>query len=141
MASKRDYYEVLGVNRNAPDDEIKKAFRRLAFQYHPDRNREDGAEEKFKEVKEAYEILCDPQKRASYDRFGHAGVHGFGGRGFEGFDFGGFGDIFDAFFGGTTARRARESQRGADRRVDLEIDFEEAAFGCADEIEGVRQRG
>src|SRR4030042_1454502 len=102
MASKRDYYEVLGVNRNAPDDEIKKAFRRLAFQYHPDRNREDGAEEKFKEVKEAYEILCNPQKRATYDRFGHAGVHGFDGRGFEGFDFGGFGDILAAFFGGST---------------------------------------
>src|SRR4030065_2866825 len=127
MASKRDYYEVLGVNRNAPDDEIKKAFRRLAFQYHPDRNREDGAEEKFKEVKEATELLCDPQKRASYDRFGHAGVHGFGGRGFEGFDFGGFGDIFDAFFGGTARTTRQAPRRGADLQCDVTVTFVEAA--------------
>jgi molecular chaperone DnaJ len=139
MASKRDYYEVLGVDRNASDDDIKKAFRRLAFQYHPDRNREDGAEEKFKEIKEAYEILCDPQKRATYDRFGHAGVHGFGSRGFEGFDFGGFGDIFDAFFGGMTgtARRAGP-QQGSDLSYKLTISFEEAVFGCDKELEVVR---
>ncbi|HUV52088.1 MAG TPA: molecular chaperone DnaJ [Dehalococcoidia bacterium] len=139
MASKRDYYEVLGVDRNASDDEMKKAFRRLAFQYHPDRNREDGAEEKFKEVKEAYEILSDSQKRATYDRFGHAGVHGFGSRGFEGFDFGGFGDIFDTFFGGMTGTARRTGpQQGADLSYKLTISFEEAVFGCDKELEVVR---
>lgn len=139
MASKRDYYETLGVDRNASDDDIKKSFRRLAFQYHPDRNREDGAEEKFKEIKEAYEILCDPQKRATYDRFGHAGVHGFGSRGFEGFDFGGFGDIFDAFFGGMTGTSRRAGpQQGADLSYKFTISFEEAVFGCEKELEVVR---
>ncbi len=138
-ATKRDYYEVLGVLRNASTEEIKKAFRRLAMRYHPDRNREDGAEARFKEIGEAYEILSESEKRAAYDRFGHAGLQGFDfGRQFEGFDFGGFGDIFDAFFGGTTARRAREAMRGADRRIDIEIDFEEAAFGCEKEIEVTR---
>ncbi|MCH7836761.1 MAG: molecular chaperone DnaJ [Chloroflexi bacterium] len=138
-ATKRDYYEVLGVLRNASTEEIKKAFRRLAMRYHPDRNREDGAEARFKEIGEAYEVLSDSEKRAAYDRFGHAGLQGFDfGRQFEGFDFGGFGDIFDAFFGGTTARRAREAMRGADRRIDIEIDFEEAAFGCEKEIEVTR---
>jgi molecular chaperone DnaJ len=134
---KRDYYDVLGVSRGASPEEIKKAFRRLAMQYHPDRNKEPGAEAKFKEISEAYEVLSDPDKRSAYDRFGHAGLQGFdGGRGFEGFDFGGLGDIFDAFFGGTsTARRARQPQRGADRRADVEISFEEAAFGCEREIE------
>jgi len=137
--SKRDYYEVLGVSRNASAEQIKKAFRQLAMKYHPDRNREDGAEARFKEIGEAYEVLSDSEKRAAYDRYGLAGLQGFeAGRPFEGFDFGGFGDIFDAFFGGTTARRARESQRGADRRVDIEIDFEEAAFGCEKEIEVTR---
>ena len=134
---KRDYYEVLGLSRSASAEEIKRAFRRLAMKYHPDRNKEDGAEAKFKEIGEAYEVLSDPEKRTAYDRFGHAGLQGFDfGRPFEGFDFGGFGDVFDAFFGGTTsARRAREAQRGADRRVDIEIDFQEAAFGCEREIE------
>lgn len=139
MASKRDYYETLGVDRNASDEDIKRAFRRLAFQYHPDRNREDGAEEKFKEVKEAYEILSDSQKRATYDRFGHAGVHGFGSRGFEGFDFGGFGDIFDTFFGGMTGTARRTGpQQGADLSYKLTISFEEAVFGCDKELEVVR---
>src|SRR3990172_5521961 len=135
--TKRDYYEVLGVPRNASAEAIKKAFRRLAMQYHPDRNKEDGAEAKFKEIGEAYEVLSDPEKRAAYDRYGHAGLQGIDfGRPFEGFDFGGFGDIFDAFFGGTaTGRRARQAQRGADRRIDIEISFEEAAFGCQREIE------
>src|SRR3989337_1625905 len=124
--TKRDYYEALGVPRNASAEAIKKAFRRLAMQFHPDRNKEDGAEAKFKEIGEAYEALSDPEKRAAYDRFGHAGLQGFDlGRPFEGFDFGGFGDIFDAFFGGTASRGGRESQRGADRRVDVEIDFQE----------------
>lgn len=138
-ATKRDYYEVLGVSRNASTEGIKKAFRRLAMRYHPDRNKEDGAEAMFKEIGEAYEVLSDPDKRAAYDRYGHAGLQGMDfGQPFEGFDFGGFGDIFDAFFGGTTARRAREAQRGADRRVDIEIDFQEAAFGCEREIELTR---
>ncbi len=134
--TKRDYYDVLGISRNASSEQIKKAFRQLAMRYHPDRNREDGAEEQFKEIGEAYEVLADPEKRAAYDRFGHAGLQGFDfGRGFDGVDFGGFGDIFDAFFGGTaTNRRAREAQRGADRRVDIEIELEDAAFGCECEV-------
>jgi molecular chaperone DnaJ len=132
--AKADYYEILGVARNASTEEIKKAFRRLAMQYHPDRNQEDGAEARFKQVSEAYEVLSDSEKRAAYDRYGHAGLDM--GRGFEGTDFGGFGDIFDAFFGGTsTGRRRREAQRGGDRRVDIEISFEEAAFGTEREIE------
>jgi molecular chaperone DnaJ len=138
-ATKRDYYEVLGVPRNASTEEVKRAFRRLAMRYHPDRNNEDGAEAKFKEIGEAYEVLSDPEKRAAYDRYGHAGLQGFDfGRPFEGFDFGGFGDIFDAFFGGTSTRRASQAQRGADRRVDIEIDFQEAAFGCEKEVEVTR---
>lgn len=133
MALKRDYYEVLGVERSASEEEIKRAFRKLAFQYHPDRNRQDGAEERFKEINEAYEVLSDPDKRATYDRFGHAG-EGFG-RGFGDFDiFRGFGGIFDAFFGGTTTATRRGPQRGADLRYNLTISFEEAVFGCEREI-------
>jgi len=132
MPSKRDYYEVLGVDRNATDEEIKRAFRKLAFKYHPDRNGEDGAEGKFKEVNEAYEVLSDSDKRVAYDRFGHAGADF--GRGFEGFDFGGFGDIFEAFFGGTATATRQTAQRGADLRYGLTITFEEAAFGCEKEI-------
>ena len=89
MVVKRDYYEVLGVSRNATDEEIRKAFRKLAFKYHPDHNREDGAGEKFKEVNEAYEVLSDADKRAAYNQYGHGGAEGFFGRGFEGFEFGG----------------------------------------------------
>jgi len=133
MPSKRDYYETLGVDRNATNEEIKRAFRKLAFKYHPDHNHVDGAEEKFKEVNEAYEVLSDSDKRAAYDRFGHGGAEGIWGRGFEGFDFGGFGDIFDAFFGGTTATR-QAPRRGADLRYSITITFEEAAFGCEKEI-------
>ena len=135
--AKRDYYEVLGVSRDASAEDIKKSFRRLAMQYHPDRNKEDGAEMRFKEAGEAYEVLSDPEKRAAYDRYGHAGLGAFDmGRGFDGADFGGLGDIFEAFFGGTaTGRRGREVQRGADRRVDMEIELEDAAFGCDRDVD------
>ena len=135
MAIKRDYYELLGVARNATDEEIKKAFRKLAFKYHPDHNRNDGAGEKFKEVNEAYEVLSDSEKRSTYDRFGHSGTDGFSGRGFEGFDFGGFGDIFEAFFGGATTTTRQAPQHGADLHYTMTITFEEAAFGCEKEIE------
>ena len=134
MASKRDYYEVLGLPRGAGQAEIKRAFRRLAMQHHPDRNRDEGAEERFKEINEAYEVLSDPDRRAAYDRFGHAGAEGAFGRAFDGFGFGGFGDIFDAFFG-ASAGRQRTPERGADLRVGLTISFEEAVFGCEKEIE------
>ncbi|MDR0275288.1 MAG: molecular chaperone DnaJ [Burkholderiaceae bacterium] len=134
---KRDYYEVLGVARNAPDDEIKKAFRKLAMKYHPDRNPGDkAAEEKFKEAKEAYEVLTDSQKKAAYDQYGHAGVdpNMRGGPGAEGF--GGFaeafGDIFGDIFGargGGGARGGRQMYRGADLSYAMEITLEEAAAG------------
>jgi molecular chaperone DnaJ len=135
--AKRDYYEVLGVDRNASAEDVKKAFRRLAMKFHPDRNKEDGAEAQFKEIGEAYEVLSDPEKRAAYDRYGHAGLGNFDfGRGFEGADFAGFGDIFEAFFGGTaTGRRTREAQRGADRRADIELELEDAAFGCDRDVD------
>src|SRR2546427_10816587 len=102
--TKTDYYEVLSVSRSANGDEIKKSFRKLAMEYHPDRNKQPGAEARFKEISEAYEVLSDTDKRAAYDRYGHAGLAAFdSGRGFEGAEFNGFGDIFDAFFGGTGA--------------------------------------
>jgi molecular chaperone DnaJ len=139
MATKRDYYTVLGVARDAPEDEIKKAYRKLAMKYHPDRNPDDkGAEEKFKEAKEAYEVLCDAKKRAAYDQFGHAGVDaaaGFGGaRGFGGAEgFGGFadafGDIFGEIFGQGRGARGNGVFRGADLRYNLELTLEEAARG------------
>jgi molecular chaperone DnaJ len=132
--AKRDYYEVLGVPRTASTEEIKKAFRKLAMQYHPDRNNKPGAEDRFKEINEAYEVLSDQERRLAYDRFGHDGAAGFTGRPFEGFDMGGFGDIFDAFFGGATTRTRREARRGGDLRARLTITFEEAAFGCEKEI-------
>ena len=137
MPTKRDYYEVLGIPRNATDEEIKRAFRRLALKYHPDRNHEDGAEEKFKEINEAYEVLSDSDKRAAYDRFGHSG-EGFWGRGFEGFDFTGFGDIFDAFFGGVTTATRQAPQRGADLHYNITITFDEAALGCEKEVNILR---
>jgi molecular chaperone DnaJ len=137
--TKRDYYDVLGVPRNASTEEIKKAFRRLAMQYHPDRNKQAGAEERFKEVNEAYEVLSDPERRLAYDRFGHDGLRGFDpGRPFDGFDLGGFGDIFDAFFGGTGTRLRRQARRGNDLRSRLTIAFEEAVFGCEKQIEVTR---
>jgi len=150
VSEKRDYYEVLGVDKNASDADIKKAFKRLARKYHPDLNRDDPktAEEKFKEVNEAYSVLSDPKKRQQYDQFGQAAFDGTGGMGggFGGFGQGGFGggfggagaadgfgDIFDMFFGGAAGggRRARQPgpERGSDLRYDLEISFEEAAFG------------
>lgn len=133
--SKRDYYEVLGVSRDATPDEIKKAYRKLARQYHPDVNKAEDAAEKFKEVKEAYETLSDENKRAQYDRFGHVDPNqGFGGGGFE--DFGGFGDIFDMFFGGGGARRNPNApQRGADLQYTMTIEFKEAVFGKETDIE------
>lgn len=131
----RDFYEVLGVARSASQEEIKKAFRRLAMQFHPDRNRDPGAEARFKEINEAFEVLSDPEKRSAYDRFGRAGLGQQGGAGFEGFSgFGGFGDIFDAFFGGN-ARQRRGPARGADLRFNLSLTFEEAIFGAEKEIE------
>jgi len=135
----RDYYEVLGVNRDATPDEVKKAFRRLARQYHPDVSQEQDAETKFKEINEAYEVLSDSEKRARYNQFGHAGVNGqggFGGAGGAGF---GFEDIFETFFnnmgrtGGAGGRRG--PARGDDLRVDVTIDFLEAAMGLEKEIE------
>ncbi len=138
MATKRDYYEVLGIERSATDEEIKKAFRKLAFQFHPDRNKSHDAEDRFKEVTEAYEVLSDSDKRANFDRFGHAGAQGgFGGAGgFEGF--GGFGDIFETFFGGASASTRRGPQRGADLQYRLTLTFEEAAFGCEKELQFTR---
>lgn len=133
MAVKRDYYEILGVSRNATDEEIKRAFRRLAFQYHPDHNKQPGAEEKFKEINEAYEVLSDPEKRANYNRYGHVATQGW--TGFEGFDFSGFGDIFEAFFGGATTTANRTPKRGADLQTRLNISFEEAVFGGEREVE------
>ena len=134
-ASKRDYYEVLGVGRTATDDEIRRAFRRLAFEFHPDRNREADAADKFKEINEAYEVLSDGDKRSSYDRFGHAGVDG-NVNGFGGFSSFGFEDIFDTFFGRTSsAGRRPRAQRGADLRTDLDVTFREAIFGTRTQIE------
>ncbi len=134
MSSNHDYYEVLGVNRNATDEEIKKAFRKLAFKHHPDHNHHDGAEKKFKEVNEAYQVLSDADKRAAYDRFGHSGAEGVFGRDFEGFNFGGFGDIFDAFFGDTATATHQSPRRGADLHDRVMLNFEEAAFGSDQEI-------
>lgn len=135
MAIKRDYYEVLGVERSASEEDIKKAFRKLAFQYHPDRNKEPGAEEKFKEISEAYEVLSNADRRAEYDRFGHLKQEAWTGRGYGDFDFGGLGDIFETFFGGVASTTARAQRQGADIRIDLLLEFEEAARGVAKEIE------
>ncbi|WP_047981450.1 molecular chaperone DnaJ [Ornithinibacillus contaminans] len=134
--SKRDYYEVLGVDKGSSKEEIKKAYRKLARQYHPDVNKEPDAADKFKEAKEAYETLSNDQKRAQYDQFGHAaGNQGFGGFG-GAQDFGGFGDIFDMFFGGGGGRRRDPNapQQGADLQYTLILYFEEAIFGKETDI-------
>lgn len=140
MSTKRDYYDILGVDKNADAQAIKKAYRKLAMKYHPDRNPDNKeAEEKFKEVNEAYEVLSDENKRRTYDQFGHEGVNGqggFGGQGFGGQGFGGFEDIFGDVFGdifgggfGNSRTRRRGPERGSDIRHSINISFEEAAFG------------
>ena len=155
MAQKRDYYEVLGVGKNATDEELKKAYRKLAKKYHPDANpdNKEEAEKKFKEVNEAYEVLSDKQKRQMYDQFGFDGPQNFGGGqgggyysyggGFDGFsgfsdfgDFGDLGDIFSSFFGGGSSRTRSSNgvRRGADLKVAIEITFEEAYLGVEKEI-------
>lgn len=168
--SKKDYYSLLSVSRSASADEIKKAYRKLAMQYHPDKNPGDKkAEEKFKEISEAYEVLSDPKKREMYDQFGHAGAQGFGGgaggpfggfggagagAGAGGFGQGGdpfqdiFGDVFSEIFGnargpgaGAGAGRTRRPSKGTDLRYTLNISFEESALGCEKVISFMRQRG
>ena len=137
---KRDYYEVLGIPRGASDEEIKRAFRKLALEYHPDRNRSDGAADRFKEINEAYQVLSDSERRSRYDRFGHAGVTNGGATGFDGFEnFGGVGDIFEAFFGDFGGRaRAGSARRGVDLRVSVTVEFAEAAFGTEKQVEITR---
>ncbi|MGA2439199.1 MAG: DnaJ domain-containing protein, partial [Acidobacteriaceae bacterium] len=141
---KADFYEVLQVSRDASDQELKASYRRLAMQYHPDRNPNNPeAEEKFKACSEAYQVLSDPEKRAAYDRYGHAAFQGggpggnpFAGAGFQG-DLGDiFGDLFGEMFNmGGGGRRASRAQRGRDLRYDLTVEFEEAAFGVEKQIE------
>jgi len=134
---KRDYYEVLGLTKSASKDDIKKAYRKLSKQYHPDLNKEPGADEKFKEIAEAYEVLSDDQKKARYDQFGHEDPNaGFGGGGFGGGGFGGFEDIFSSFFGGGGRRQDPNAPRkGDDLQYRMNIKFEEAIFGKETEIE------
>jgi len=134
LAEKRDYYEVLGVGKDASGDDIKKAYRKLARQYHPDVNKAADAEDRFKEVKEAYDVLSDDSKRATYDRYGHVDPNqGMGGAG--GADFGGFGDIFDMFFGGGGRQRDPNApQRGKDLQYTMTIEFKEAVFGKETEV-------
>jgi molecular chaperone DnaJ len=141
--AQRDYYEILGVSKSASQEELKSAFRRLARQYHPDVNNASDSEERFKELNEAYAVLSDSEKRAAYDRFGHAGVRGAGGAPDFSVDFGNFADIFEEFFGvggfGRSSRRSRQvPRRGADLQYKVELTFEEAVFGVEKEIEITR---
>ena len=135
----KDYYKILGVSRDASDEEIKKGYRKTAMQYHPDRNPGNkDAEEKFKIASEAYEVLRDPEKRRIYDEYGIEGLRGTGFTGFRGFEdiFSTFGDIFEDFFGfGTSSKRRVRPRTGADLRYDLKISFYDAAFGKETEIE------
>lgn len=134
---KRDYYDVLGISRGASDEEIKKAYRKLALQYHPDRNKDPDAAERFKEVTEAYQVLSDAEKRGMYDRFGHSAFERGGAAGADFSNFAGFNidDIFESFFGTAGSRGARQRvQRGADLRYDLQLTLEEAVFGAEKEI-------
>lgn len=138
MANKRDYYDILGVDRNASADQLKASYRKLAIKYHPDKNPGDkAAEDKFKEAAEAYEVLRDSRKRQIYDQFGHEGLEGQGFTGFRGFEdiFSSFGGIFEDLFGFSGSRGGRRVQRGADLRYDLSISFMDAAFGKETEIE------
>ncbi|WP_424357471.1 molecular chaperone DnaJ [Methanocella sp. MCL-LM] len=139
--NKRDYYEVLGVDKSAGVDDIKKAYRKLALQYHPDRNKEAGAEEKFKEISEAYAVLSDEQKRSKYDQYGHAGMEGYSQSDiFNNFDifrdmgFGDYDNLFDMFFGRGGGGSRGQPNRGSDLRHEVDIDFKEAAFGCEKEV-------
>lgn len=146
MSTKKDYYDILGITKDASDQDIKRAYRNLAKKYHPDVSKEENAEEKFKEVQAAYDVLSDPQKKSQYDQFGHAGSNfgngfeGFGGGGgFEGFGgFGDFSDIFSSFFGGgaTRGRRTQQQERtnGEDIEISMTIDFMEAALGTTKKI-------
>lgn len=144
MANK-DFYEVLGIDKSASEEEIKKAFKKAALKYHPDRNQGDAAaEEKFKEVNEAYQVLSDPEKKQRYDQYGTADFNGAGGSGFDGFDFGGFGgfgDIFGDIFGGGFGGSANRNgpRKGADLEVDITLSFEEAMAGCEKEIKVTRR--
>jgi molecular chaperone DnaJ len=144
--AKRDYYEILGVSKDASKEEIKRAYRKLSKQYHPDINKEPGADEKFKEISEAYEVLSDDTKRAQYDQFGHAGPNqdfgGFGGfGGFSDAGFGGFEDILNTFFGGGSTRRRNPNapRQGADLQYTMTLTFEEAVFGKETDIEIPRE--
>ncbi len=137
MAEKRDYYEVLEIERSATEVEIKRAYRKLARKYHPDINKDDGAEERFKEINEAYEVLANGERRAAYDRFGHAGASAGmgGGDPFGGFAGSPFSDLFDSFFGGAAGGRPSAPPRGSDIQVSINLTFEEAVFGTEKDVE------
>ena len=135
--AKRDYYEILDIPKGASEEDIRKSFRKKALEFHPDRNKDPGAEQKFKEVNEAYQILMDSEKRARYDRYGHAGLGAEAGyaRDFEGFDiFGGLGDVFDSFFGGFSTQARNAPRQGADLRDRVVLTFEEAYFGAEKDV-------